>query len=207
MDTLQEILKNKIVAIIRGVEPDDVLKISDALYKGGIRALEITFNSPNAMEVLRELAVRMGDKMLIGMGTVLDAATARTAIESGAKFIISPSLDIGTIQETKRLGAVSMPGALTPTEILTAYKAGADIVKVFPASGNYNYIREVRAPLSHIPLMPTGGVDLDNIRHFKEAGAVAFGIGSSLVNSKEKVTDASLANLIHKAQQFLQAIN
>jgi 2-dehydro-3-deoxyphosphogluconate aldolase/(4S)-4-hydroxy-2-oxoglutarate aldolase len=150
MTALSQILEHKIVSIIRGADPADVLKIAKALNEGGIKVLEVTFNSPNALQVVDELSVKMGKELLIGMGTVLDAATAEKAIAAGAKFIISPSFTIETIQATKRLGAVSIPGAYTPTEIVNAFNAGGDIIKVFPASSNVNYIKKIRAPLSHI---------------------------------------------------------
>ena len=184
----------------------DVLKIAKALHEGGVKILEVTFNSPNALAVLRDLSSKMGNDLLIGMGTVLDAATAKEAISAGAKFIISPSFDKETIQATKKLGAVSIPGAYTPTEIVNAFRSGGDIIKVFPASGNVNYIKEVRAPLSHIPLMPTGGIALDNIKEFQKAGAVAFGIGTALVNTKEKITGESLGQITGRARQFVEAI-
>jgi len=206
MGTLAEILQHKIVAIIRGAEPMDVLKIAEALHEGGVRLLEVTFNSPNAMEVLQELSMKLGNKLLIGMGTVLDAATANKAIGLGAKFIISPSFNNEIVQETKRLGAVSIPGAFTATEIVNAFNAGGDIIKVFPASGNVNYIKEIRAPLNHIPLMPTGGITLENIEAFHKAGAVAFGIGTALVNTKEKVTEEYLKQLTERAHKFAMAV-
>lgn len=206
MTVLSQILEHKIIAIIRGADPGDVARIAKALQQGGIRLLEITFNSPNALAVIRELSLTMDNELLIGMGTVLDATTAEKAIASGAKFIISPSYDIETIQMTKKLGAVSIPGAYTATEIVNAFKGGGDIIKVFPASGNVNYIKELRAPLSHIPLMPTGGISLDNIRQFRDAGAVAFGIGSALVNTKEKITNEYLERLTQRAEKFVQAI-
>jgi 2-dehydro-3-deoxyphosphogluconate aldolase/(4S)-4-hydroxy-2-oxoglutarate aldolase len=206
MSVLPQILEHKIVAIIRGADPADVLKIALALQKGGVKVVEVTFNSPNALAVLHELSTKMGKELLIGMGTVLDAATAREAISAGAKFIISPSFNSETVQTTKRLGAVSIPGAYTATEIVNAFTAGGDIIKVFPASANVNYIKEIRAPLSHIPLMPTGGITLENIKEFQKAGAVAFGIGTALVNTKEKITDQYLEQLTERAGQFVQAI-
>lgn len=206
MTTLSQILGHKIVAIIRGAHPDDVLKIANALYEGGVKVLEVTMNLANALEVIKQLSETMKDKMLIGAGTVLDAETVTSAINAGAKFIISPSLDIEVIKITKQLGAVSIPGAYTPTEIVNAYNSGADIIKVFPASSNVNYIKEIRAPLPHIPLMPTGGITLDNIKEFQKAGAVAFGIGTALVNTKEKVTGEYLKQLTERANKFVQAV-
>ena len=206
MNTLSQILEYKIVSIIRGADPNDVLKIAEALHEGGIKILEVAFNSPNALSVIKELSLKMENKLLIGMGTVLDTATAKQAIEAGAKFIISPSYNDGIIETTKQLGAVSIPGGYTPTEIVNAFNAGGDIIKVFPASSNVNYIKEIRAPLPHIPLMPTGGVTLGNIKEFQKAGAAAFGIGSSLVNTKEKVTSEYLNKLVITAREFISLV-
>jgi 2-dehydro-3-deoxyphosphogluconate aldolase/(4S)-4-hydroxy-2-oxoglutarate aldolase len=206
MNSLSQILEHKIVSIIRGADPNDVLKIAEALHEGGIKILEVAFNSPNALSLIKELSLKMENKLLIGMGTVLDTATAKQAIEAGAKFIISPSYNDEIIQTTKQLGAVSIPGAYTPTEIVNAFNAGGDIIKVFPASSNVNYIKEIRAPLPHIPLMPTGGVTLGNIKEFQKAGAVAFGIGSALVNTKEKVTSEYLNKLVITAREFISLV-
>jgi len=206
MSTLSEILENKIVAIIRGANPDDVLKIAMALHSGGVNILEVTMNSDNPLEVIRQLSKTMKGKMLIGAGTVLDAKMTEAAIDAGAKFIISPCVNKDVIRTTKKLGAVSIPGAFTPTEIVNAFNRGGDIIKVFPASANVNYIKEVRAPLPHIPLMPTGGITLDNIREFHKAGAVAFGIGTALVNTKQIVTEEYLRQLTMMAHQFISAV-
>jgi len=204
--TLQQILENKIVAILRGVRPDAVPEVAAALHAGGIRCLEITLNSPDALAVIRDLSVRLGDRLLVGAGTVLDAAEARAAIDAGARFIISPALDVPTIRVTKQSQAVSIPGAFTATEILTAYKNGADIIKVFPASVGVGYFRDLRGPLPHIPLMPTGGVNLENIADYQQAGAVAFGIGSALVDGKQPVTDEYLRRLTDTARKFSNAV-
>jgi 2-dehydro-3-deoxyphosphogluconate aldolase/(4S)-4-hydroxy-2-oxoglutarate aldolase len=199
------LIKHKIVAIIRGAQPEDVLNIVHALFAGGIYAVEITLNSIDALQVIRNVANSVKDNMLVGAGTVLNASSALAAIDAGAQFIISPSFDRETISATKKRGVVSIPGAYTPTEIVKAFEAGADIVKVFPASGP-QYIKDIRGPLSHIPMMPTGGVNISNIRAFQEAGAVAFGIGSSLVDSKQKVTNDYLATLTSNAEALVNAI-
>ena len=205
MTILSQLLQYKIIAIIRGAQPTDVLPIVQALYDGGIRAVEITLNSKDAIQVINEVSNHLKDKMLVGAGTVLDASAASEAIEAGAQFIIAPSIDIETIQLTKQKGKVSIPGAFTATEIVTAYKAGADLIKVFPAS-NPQYIKDLMGPLSHIPMMPTGGVNLENIQDFKKAGAVAFGIGSSLVDTKQVITKTYLEQLTTKAKQFVQTV-
>ncbi|MEO6452766.1 MAG: bifunctional 4-hydroxy-2-oxoglutarate aldolase/2-dehydro-3-deoxy-phosphogluconate aldolase [Ginsengibacter sp.] len=206
MSILSQILEHKIVAIIRGANPDDVLKIATALHIGGVKVLEVTMNSVNALEVIKELSAAMKDKMLIGAGTVLDAEMVKQAVSAGAQFIISPCLNIEVIKIAKQLGAVSIPGAYTPTEIVNAYNSGADIIKVFPAS-NVNYIKEIRAPLPHIPLMPTGGITLENIEEYKKAGAVAFGIGSALVNTKLAVTNEYLNELTETAKKLVEIVN
>ncbi|HVU58876.1 MAG TPA: bifunctional 4-hydroxy-2-oxoglutarate aldolase/2-dehydro-3-deoxy-phosphogluconate aldolase [Puia sp.] len=206
MTVLEQILKHKIVAILRGVPPGAVPDVAAALYAGGIRCLEITLNSPDAFSVIKSLSARMGNHLLIGAGTVLDATEARQAIHAGARFIISPTLDIPTIQYTRQAHAVSIPGAFTATEILTAHRHGADIVKVFPASVGIAYFRDLRAPLSHIPLMPTGGINLDNIHDYHKAGAVAFGVGSALVDGKRPVTEDYLQELTALAARFSEVL-
>ena len=205
MSVLSQLLQHKIIAILRGVHPDRVVPIIEALFEGGIRAVEITLNSVDAYKVIKQVSNKMQEKMLVGAGTVLDASSALKVIDVGAQFIISPSLDLETIRVTKGKGIISIPGAFTPTEIVTAHKAGADIVKVFPAS-DPKYIKDLRGPLSHIPLMPTGGVSLENIKAFHKAGAVAFGIGTALVDSSQVVTDTYLTHLTGKAKLFQNAI-
>jgi 2-dehydro-3-deoxyphosphogluconate aldolase/(4S)-4-hydroxy-2-oxoglutarate aldolase len=206
MTVLSQILENKIVAIIRGADPADVLKIAEALQQGGVNILEITLNSPGALTVITELAFKLNNKMIIGAGTVLDADTAKAAIEAGAKFIISPNVNIETIQITKQYGAVSIPGAYTPTEIVNAYTNGGDIIKIFPAS-NADYIKALRGPLPHIPMMPTGGINPGNISEFQKAGALAFGIGSALVDTKKKITEAYLKQVTENAREFILAVS
>lgn len=207
MTTLEQILTHKIVAILRGADPVDVLAIANALYEGGVRCLEITLNSPNAFAVIESIAKKMGGGMLVGAGTVLDATSANAAIAAGAKFIISPVTNFETIRKTKDLGAVSIPGAFTPTEIFNAYTAGGDIIKVFPGTSGPGFIKEVLAPLPHIPLMPTGGISLENMGEFKKAGAVAFGIGKSLVDTRHKINETYLQNIITNARLFMLASN
>jgi 2-dehydro-3-deoxyphosphogluconate aldolase / (4S)-4-hydroxy-2-oxoglutarate aldolase len=205
MTVLSLLQQYKIVAIIRGAKPADVMNIVDALYQGGIRAVEVTLNSENALDLISKLCGSVKEQLLVGAGTVLNTAAALAAIDAGAQFIISPSLDIDTISVTKAQGIVSIPGAYTATEIVKAHEAGADIVKVFPAQ-SAQYIKDLRGPLSHIPLMPTGGVNVSNIGAFRDAGAVAFGVGGALVDSNQPVTDAYLAALAEKARAFVQAV-
>jgi 2-dehydro-3-deoxyphosphogluconate aldolase / (4S)-4-hydroxy-2-oxoglutarate aldolase len=204
MNALTQILKYKIVAIIRGVESANVFPIVQALYEGGIRIVEITLNSERAYELIGELSSVMKE-MLVGAGTVLDLPSARTAILHGAQFIISPSTDIEVIKYVKQQKRVSIPGAFTATEIVTAYQAGADIIKVFPVPGP-QYILDLRGPLSHIPFMPTGRIDADNISEFQKAGAVAFGVGSSLVKAGQQITGDALQQLTARAAQLVLTI-
>lgn len=200
------LIQHKIVAIIRGARPQDVINIVHALEAGGIHAVEITLNSDNALDLIENVAAAVQDTTLVGAGTVLNAQAALAAIDAGATFIISPSFDAETISVTKARGVTSIPGAYTATEIVKAFEAGADIVKVFPASSP-QYIKDLRGPLSHIPMMPTGGVNISNIAAFQQAGAVAFGIGSSLVDSREAVTQQYLTDLTIRAAAFVQAIS
>ena len=206
MNVLAEIFRHKIVAIIRGADPADVLQIADALREGGVKILEVTLNSPNALSVIEELSNKFTSEMLIGAGTVLDSKAAKAAIELGARFIVSPNVDVEVIHATKTNAAVSIPGAFTATEIVNAYSNGGDIIKIFPAS-SAEYIKVLRGPLSHVPMMPTGGITLENISEFKKAGANAFGIGTSLVDTKKKVTKEYLKQVTENANKFVQAIS
>ena len=207
MSTLSTILSNKIIAIIRGADPADVLKIAEALCEGGVRCLEITLNSTDALQVIEALATKMDGSITVGAGTVLNAKAVHDAVSAGAKFIISPMLDVEVIHKTKDLGAVSIPGAYTPTEIFSAFSNGGDLIKVFPSSAGPSFIREVLAPFPYIPLMPTGGINLTNIGDFKNAGAVAFGMGKSLVDTRQKATPEYLQQITANAKKFIAAIS
>jgi 2-dehydro-3-deoxyphosphogluconate aldolase / (4S)-4-hydroxy-2-oxoglutarate aldolase len=203
MDVLSTIKQEKMIAIIRGSEPSDALAIAKALYKGGVRAIEITLNSPGALSSIEKVRNELEDDLAVGAGTVLDPESARSALLAGAQFILSPSLNLDTIKMTKRYGAVSIPGAFTPTEILEAYESGGDIIKVFPASSlGPGFVKDIHGPLPQIPLLPTGGIDLTNIAEYIEKGVAGVGLGSSLVNSREAVTDEYLRELTEKARQF-----
>ncbi|WP_100011620.1 bifunctional 4-hydroxy-2-oxoglutarate aldolase/2-dehydro-3-deoxy-phosphogluconate aldolase [Lentibacillus sediminis] len=206
-NTLQKIMDEKLVAVVRGADPDEVIPIAEALFDGGIRIMEITMDTPKVETVIREVANAFDGEMIVGAGTVLDPESARTAIMAGSQFIFSPTVNTDTIKMTKRYGVVSIPGAMTPTEILTAYEHGADLVKVFPAGAmGPGYIKDVHGPLPHIPLMPTGGVDLSNVRQYFEKGAVAAGLGGALVKTGSPQTAERLKELTAKAKQFIDAI-
>lgn len=205
MSVLKQILHFKIIAIIRGANPEDVPHIAQALFEGGIRLFEVTLNSEKPYQSINKTKKLLSDEVLVGAGTVLDPLQVQKAAEAGAQFILSPVLDLEVMEETKKRGMVSIPGAYTPTEIYTAFKKGADLVKVFPA-GQPSYLKDLRGPLPQIPLVPTGGISLENIKAFLDAGAVAFGIGSSLVHTKEKVTESYLIQLKDKAAAFVKAL-
>jgi 2-dehydro-3-deoxyphosphogluconate aldolase/(4S)-4-hydroxy-2-oxoglutarate aldolase len=205
MLALTQILEYKIVAILRGIKPDDVIHVATALYKGGIRLIEVTLNSEDALSGIELLNKSLGDSMMIGAGTVLNKEKARAAIQSGAKFLISPNMDSEVIKITKAHGLISIPGAYTATEVVQAHEYGGDIIKVFPVP-NPDYLKSLHAPLNHIRMMAVGGINLDNIKQYKAAGAVAFGIGSSLVESSAVIDEQYLKQLTEKARDYIQAI-
>lgn len=203
MKDFHYIKEHGIVAIIRGQKQENILPIIEALWKGGIRIAEITADTPGITAALRETVDEFGEEMLIGAGTVLDPETAKSVIDSGAKFIISPTLNTDTIRLTKRYGLMSIPAAMTPTEMLSAYEAGADLIKLFPAGSlGPDYIKAVKGPLPQIPIMPTGGIDVNNMETFFKAGAAAVGIGGSLVRGNMEVTKESLEALTAKARLY-----
>jgi 2-dehydro-3-deoxyphosphogluconate aldolase/(4S)-4-hydroxy-2-oxoglutarate aldolase len=197
------LLKHRLVAIVRGARPVDFPLILEALFEGGVRAVEVTLNSEEALPLLASASYHWGDRLLLGAGTVMDATAASDAISAGAQFIISPHLDPDVVAVSLTAGVVSIPGAYTPTEIVAAYRLGAHIVKVFPASAGPSYLKDLRGPLPHIPLMPTGGVTLSNIGAFAQAGAVAFGVGSALVDTSGPIDFDALRI---RARQFVEAI-
>lgn len=208
-----KIKEEKIIAIIRHLGAKDAEALCEALYKGGIRLAEITFDpagtipaeeTAKTISVLRE---KFAEKMLIGAGTVLDMDYARIAIGAGAEFIISPNTDPDVIRYTKECGRVSIPGAMTPTEVVSAYRAGADFVKVFPSDTlGLKFIKALRAPLPHIPLIPTGGINTGNIADFLSAGAAAVGIGSNL-SRNDLVKAGRLDEITALAEEYLRAAN
>jgi 2-dehydro-3-deoxyphosphogluconate aldolase/(4S)-4-hydroxy-2-oxoglutarate aldolase len=183
--TLRRILDGGIVAVVRSESPDQLVRVVRALADGGVSAAEITFTVPDAVEVIRQVRRELGDSVVLGAGTVLDPETARAALLAGAEYLVAPSLNLDVIRLARRYSKPIMPGAFTPTEVLTAWEAGADVVKVFPADlGGPPYLKALRGPLPQIRLMPTGGVDLTTAESFLKAGACCLGIGSSLVDPK-----------------------
>ncbi|CAM3695265.1 bifunctional 4-hydroxy-2-oxoglutarate aldolase/2-dehydro-3-deoxy-phosphogluconate aldolase [Cytobacillus oceanisediminis] len=194
-----------IVAVIREAKIDNIVPIANALHDGGVKVLEVTAETPGFLAMIEKVRVELGEKVLVGAGTVLDPETARSAIMAGSQFIVSPSLNTETIKMAKRYGIASIPGALTPTEILTAYENGADMIKVFPANAfGPGYIKNIHGPFPHIPLMVTGGINANNIKEYIGGGALAIGVGSSLVNPKNIKSDEDYLKLTKKALEYTE---
>lgn len=183
-EVIQRIKDVGLVPVVRAASADEAMRAVEAINAGGVSVLEITMTVPGAIGAIAEVAKRFGDDVVVGAGTVLDAETARACILSGAQFIVSPSLNLDTIACCRRYGIAVLPGALTPTEVVQAWTAGADFVKVFPAGalGGASYLKALKAPLPQIELVPTGGVSLKTAADFIKAGASALGVGADLVD-------------------------
>ena len=182
---LGRILEGKIVAVVRSESSEQLVSVVQALADGGVTAAEITFTVPNAVEVIRQVRQAMGDRIVLGAGTVLDPETARAALLAGAEYLVAPTVNLDVIRLCRRYDKPVMPGAFTPTEVVAAWEAGADVVKIFPADvGGPNYLKALRGPLPQVRMMPTGGVDLNTAESFLKAGACCLGVGSSLVDPK-----------------------
>lgn len=207
---IQKVLEKKIVAIVRGVYGEDCVKLAQALYAGGIELLEVTFDQskPELLErtsdTIRQLVEQLGDKMIFGAGTVTSVHMLELARNAGARFIVSPDTNEAVIRATVAAGMVSMPGALTPTEIVTAHSYGADFVKLFPAGTQGTaYFKAVTAPLNHIRLLAVGGVNEKNIADFLAAGAVGAGVGGNLVN-KTWIANGEFEKITALAKEFTE---
>ena len=196
-----------LVPVVRASSPDEAKQAIDAIKAGGVNVLEVTMTVPGAVKVIEEVAKQFGDEVLVGAGTVLDPATATDCINAGAQFIVSPALNLDTIALCRAKEVPVMPGALTPTEVVTAWNAGADLVKVFPCGsvGGASYVKNLKAPLPNIKLIPTGGVSLKTAGDFIKAGASALGVGTDLVDVK--AIRAGEAHVVtERAKQFLDII-
>jgi 2-dehydro-3-deoxyphosphogluconate aldolase/(4S)-4-hydroxy-2-oxoglutarate aldolase len=196
-----------IVPVIRAESADEAGRVISAIRAGGVSVLEITMTVPGAVSLIAEVARQAGKDAVVGAGTVLDAETARAVILAGARFVVSPSLDLATIACCRRYSVPVMPGALTPTEVVAAWQAGADIVKVFPANavGGASYIKALKAPLPQIELCPTGGVSLETAADFIKAGACALGVGNDLVDLKALRAGQAQA-ITDKAKRFVEIV-
>ncbi|MDG2471062.1 MAG: bifunctional 4-hydroxy-2-oxoglutarate aldolase/2-dehydro-3-deoxy-phosphogluconate aldolase [Pirellulaceae bacterium] len=177
----QQLSQSKVIAILRCEKVDSLVDVAKALLEGGIRIMEVTFTVPKALQIIEAVADQLGDQILLGAGTVLDAATARSAMLAGAEFFVSPGTSLEVIQTCRTYDKMVIPGAMTPTEVLTAWQAGCDAVKIFPSDClGSKHIKALKGPLPQIPLIPTGGINAENAREFMDAGALAVGVGGSL---------------------------
>ena len=202
---IELLLNPGVIAVVRAKRADQAIPLTEALVAGGVIAVEITMTTPNALAAIREASTKLGDRALIGVGTVLDESTCLAAIEAGAQFIVSPICRRELVPIAHKAGLPIMLGAYTPTEAQLAREAGSDFIKIFPADSlGANYIKALRAPLPHLKIVPTGGVDLKTIGEFLKAGCVAVGAGSSLI-SKEILEKDDWGRLTETAAAFVQA--
>ncbi len=203
---MSQLLASGVVAVIRAPSKESLTPIAHALVEGGVVGIEVTMSTPKAIAGIEMLADAIGDGAVVGVGTVLDAHTARDAIAAGAQFVVSPVLDEDVIATTKRYGKISIPGGFTPTEILRAWTLGADVVKVFPATSlGPSYLKDLLAPLPQVRLTPTGGVDLKNVGDWIKAGAACVGVGSSMV-TKDAMAKGDWPTITANARAFVEAV-
>ncbi len=204
--TLGRILGSGITAVIRAKSSAHLIEVAEAIKVGGVECIEVTMTTPDALKVIAETSKRFGEEVVIGVGSVLDAETARAAILAGAEFVVGPCLDLGVIELCRTYSKPVIPGAFTPTEILTAWRAGADLVKVFPAGGlGPAYFKDVLAPLPQVKLVPTGGVGLDTAGEFIKAGAAALCVGSAMM-PKKAMDAGDWGALTELARKFVAAV-
>ncbi|MCL2422129.1 MAG: bifunctional 4-hydroxy-2-oxoglutarate aldolase/2-dehydro-3-deoxy-phosphogluconate aldolase [Defluviitaleaceae bacterium] len=206
--TPQDILNHKLIAIVRGMEADKILPFTEALYNGGFRMIEVTFNlrepdSPATPDAIKAISDRFGKDMWVGAGTVVNQKLVDKACEAGARYIVSPNTDMLVIARTKDCDMISIPGAYTPSECMDAHKAGADFVKLFPASSP-EYLKAIKAPLSHLHFVATGGISEKNIPAFLDAGASGFGVGGNLAN-KDWIDAGEFNKITELAKAYVQA--
>jgi len=211
MSIVEQINKNKIIAIIRGIEQDKIIEVCKALYIGGIRMIEVTFNQSSltgnqeTYEAISAIAKEFGDEVSIGAGTVMTIEQAELATSAGARYMISPNLNKDVVKRCIELGAEPIPGVLTPTEIVSAYNAGAKVVKIFPIArmGGSDYLKDITAPISHIPVIAVGGVEIDTVSDYINAGAIGVGLGSNLVD-KTLIKENRFDELATLAESFVK---
>ena len=205
---LSSIIEIGIVPVVRTETAEGAIRAIEAIHRGGIGAAEITMTVPGALRALEKVADQFGDRMVLGAGTVLDPETARACMLAGAQFFVTPSLNLKTIAMAKRYSKVIMPGALTPTEVLTAWEAGADAIKIFPCSavGGAKYIKALRAPFPHIEMVPTGGVNLDTAADFLRAGSCAVGVGGELIDGAT-IREGRFEIFEERARKFMDIVS
>ncbi|HPN34709.1 MAG TPA: bifunctional 2-keto-4-hydroxyglutarate aldolase/2-keto-3-deoxy-6-phosphogluconate aldolase [bacterium] len=203
---LQSLMDSGIVAIVRANTSEGLLRVVEAIEKGGVRAIEVTMTTPKAIETIAAVTEKYQGDVLVGVGTVLDEATARMAILAGAKFVVAPNLNEEVVRTARRYSRIVMPGAFTPTEIVRAWEAGADVVKVFPTSSvGPDYIKDLKGPLPHISMLPTGGVTVDNAGAFIKAGACAVAVGGNLA-SANAISEGRYEEITQNAARFVEAV-
>src|SRR5579862_7415037 len=203
---LRQVLEGGIVAVVRSPDSQQLVEVCRALADGGVSVVEITMTVPDALDVVRQVRKALGDRLLLGAGTILDPETARAALLAGAEYLVSPAVNLDVIRLCQRYDKLVMPGAFTPTEILSAWEAGADIVKVFPAEVlGPVFFKALRGPLPQVRVMPTGGVDLKTAAEFLKAGACCLGIGSQLVEPRA-VAERNFARIRELAQQYVAIV-
>jgi 2-dehydro-3-deoxyphosphogluconate aldolase/(4S)-4-hydroxy-2-oxoglutarate aldolase len=206
-ETAQRLAAAGLIPVLRARSVNEALALVDAMVAGGVTVVEVTMTVPGAMSVLRQLKSKYGSQLLLGSGTVMSVEQCVETIEAGSEFVVSPSLQLDVIRKTKELGKTSIPGALTPTEVIAAWNAGADFVKIFPCSavGGASYLKALKAPFPDLRLIPTGGVTLQSAAEFIEAGASALGVGSDLVNAKA-IVDGKPEIVTGAARAYLEII-
>ena len=205
-EILDSVLDSGAVAVVRMADAARLVRVAEAIARGGVTAIEVTMTTPNALAVIEDVARELGDAVVVGVGSVLDADTARRAVDAGARYVVSPVFKPEIIDASHRLGVPAMPGCFTPTEILAATEAGADTVKVFPADVlGMPFFRGVLAPMPHLKLMPTGGVSLTNAGDWVRAGAVAVGVGSALLD-KQAIASGDYATLTRHARTLRASV-
>jgi len=206
-ETAQRLAAAGLIPVLRARSVNEALALVDAMVAGGVTVVEVTMTVPGAMSVLRQLKSKYGSQLLLGSGTVMSVEQCVETIEAGSEFVVSPSLQLDVIRKTKELGKTSIPGALTPTEVIAAWNAGADFVKIFPCSavGGASYLKALKAPFPDLRLIPTGGVTLQSATEFIEAGASALGVGSDLVNAKA-IADGKPKIVTGAARAYLEII-
>lgn len=197
-----------IVPVVRAASADQAMRAAEAVCQGGIPIVEMTMTVPGAIDVIAQLSKTMGSEILIGAGTVLDAETAQRCLDAGAQFLVSPGFDLETVKLANRTGTLVMAGALTPTEIITAWNAGSDFVKVFPCGtvGGAKYIKALKGPLPNIPMVPTGGVNLATAAEFIQAGSAALGVGGELV-SAAALRSGDTTQIVETARKFVATVS
>jgi len=206
VEKLNIILESGVIAIMRTKSSDQLIAAADAIKAGGVRVIEVTMTTPGALAIIEEARRRYGPEMLFGAGTVLDAETARSAILAGADFVVAPTLNLEMVALCHRYGIPVVPGCYTPTELLTAWQAGADLLKLFPASvGGPELIKAILAPLPQLAIVPVGGVDLTTAADFIRSGASALGVGNSLINQK-LLDSGDLGELTRRAAAFIEEV-